>query len=205
VADRAYLRPEARRRQLLEAASRVFDRGGLGAITMSAVAEEAGASRRLVYDHFADLSELNAAFFEDRVARYAARIDAAVERSSAGGVRSFAGAIAELLAVSSDDLRALALVLADGATPSLAGARAALQEHLRSRWQPVLAEQGIAPDVAAALMWTLATSFVNLAELAHAGELSHDASQSIAVAITASLPEITDRLVERSTPRPELS
>ncbi len=72
MAARAYLRPDERRRQLLDAASRLFDRGGFTAITVSAVATEAGASRRLVYDHFADLGDLYAAFFEDRVARWAA-------------------------------------------------------------------------------------------------------------------------------------
>ena len=61
MATRPYLRPDERRRQLLEAASRLFDRGGFTAVTMSAVAAEAGASRRLVYDHFADLPKIGRA------------------------------------------------------------------------------------------------------------------------------------------------
>ena len=161
---RSYLRPEARRRQLLDAASRLFDRGGFTAITMSAVAAEAGASRRLVYDHFADLGLLYEAFFEDRVARYAAAIDAA---SAADGdrTRSLAGALHELLAVPPEDLRAVHLLLADQAIPELAGARDALRAHLQARWFPVLAALGVEADVAGALLWSLAASFVTLAGL----------------------------------------
>jgi len=46
VGERSYLRPGERRRQLLDAASRLFDRGGFTAITVSAVAAEALRSVR---------------------------------------------------------------------------------------------------------------------------------------------------------------
>ena len=55
---RPYLRAELRRNQLLEAADRLFARSGYAGITMQAVAAEAGVSRRLVYDHFSDVSTL---------------------------------------------------------------------------------------------------------------------------------------------------
>lgn len=194
MGERAYLRPEARRRQLLDAASRLFDRDGFTAITVSAVAAEAGASRRLVYDHFTDVGDLYAAFFEDRVARYASAIDAASAPRRAGGARSFTGAVAELLAVPPEDLRAIQLVLADGATPELAGARAALRDHLHARWLPTLAALGVELEVAAALLWTLATSFVGLADLVHRGGLAPASADALAAAIAASLPDIAERL-----------
>lgn len=194
MGERAYLRPEARRRQLLDAASRLFDRGGFTAITVSAVAAEAGASRRLVYDHFTDLGDLYAAFFEDRVARYAGAIDAASAPRNPGDGRSFTGAVIELLAVPPDDLRAIQLVLADGATPELAGARAALRDHLQARWLPTLAASGVELEVATALLWTLAASFVSLADLVHRGSLAPGSADALAAAIAASLPDITQRL-----------
>ncbi len=49
---RPYLRAAARRRQLLDAAGRLFDRSGFGGITMAGAAVEAGVSRQLVYDHW---------------------------------------------------------------------------------------------------------------------------------------------------------
>lgn len=194
MGERAYLRPEERRRQLLDAASRLFDRGGFTAITMSAVAAEAGASRRLLYDHFADLGDLYAAFFEDRVARYGAAIDAASAAGSPSGARSFAGAVGELMSVPPEDLRAIQLVLADGATAELAGARRALGEHLDARWLPVLGPLGLDLDVARGLLWTLATSFVTIADLVHRGELTRPAADQLASALAAALPDTVERL-----------
>lgn len=200
MATRAYLRPDERRRQLLDATSRLFDRGGVTAITVSAVAAEAGASRRLVYDHFADLSALYEAFFDDRVARYASAIDAASAPSEAGGSRSIGGAVRELMAVPAEDLRVVHLLLADQATPELAGARDALQAHLQARWLPALAALGVEADVAGALLWTLAASFVTLAELAHRGELPPEAAEAMAAAMVATLPELVGHLAPRPAP-----
>lgn len=194
MGERAYLRADARRRQLLDAASRLFEQDGFTAITMSAVAAEAGASRRLVYDHFSDLGDLYAAFFEDRVARYAAAIDHASAPGSAGGPRSFEGAAGELLAVPAQDLRAIQLVLADSAAAELAGARAALRDHLRSRWLPVLEPMGIAQDTADALLWSLASSFVTVADHVQRGALAPEAGLELAAALAASLPHTVERL-----------
>ncbi len=196
MGERTYLRADARRRQLLDAASRLFDRGGFTAITVSAVAAEAGASRRLVYDHFSDLGDLYAAFFEDRVARYAEALDGA----RAGGATvadSFEAAVRELIAVPAQDLRAIQLVLADSATPDLAGARAALRTHLQSRWLPVLSRLGVEPDVASALLWVLAGSFVAVADLVQRGELSSSAGDDLAASLAASLPVTAERLARR--------
>lgn len=197
MGERAYLRPDARRRQLLDAASRLFDQGGFTAVTVSAVAAEAGASRRLVYDHFADLAELIAVFFEARVAGYAERIDAAAA-SSTGQDQGLVGATTELMAVPPEDLRAIALVLADGATPELAGARATLREHLRTRWLPALTDLGVTPDLATALMWTLATAFVGLADQAHHGDVAPESAEAVAAAIAASLPDVVERIARPS-------
>ena len=194
MATRPYLRPDERRRQLLEAASRLFDRGGFTAVTMSAVAAEAGASRRLVYDHFADLPTLYEAFFDDRVARYGAAIDAASTSGDGAGPRSIGGAVRELLAIPPEDLRPLHLLLADGATPELAGARERLRSHLQARWLPALAPLGMDPTTAGALLWTLASSFVTLAELAQRGELDQASAVALANALAASLPDVVGRL-----------
>ena len=41
-----------RREQLLRIARKIIQRGGIGALTMSALAEESGASKPVVYEHF---------------------------------------------------------------------------------------------------------------------------------------------------------
>lgn len=194
MGTRPYLRPTERRNQILDAASRLFDRGGFTAIGVSAVADEAGVSRRLIYDHFADLGDLYEAFFEHRVAQAAAAIDAASTSAGPDGPRSVEGAVRELLAVPAEDLRVLHLVLADRSTPELDRARDRLQAHLEARWLPSLGQLGVEVDTARALLWTLAASFVTLAEQVHGGRLAAPAAERLGAAMVATLPELVGRL-----------
>src|SRR5262245_26569509 len=57
-ATRPYLPSERRRADLLGVAARLVVAGGWSALTMKGLAAEAGVSRQLVYQHFADLPEL---------------------------------------------------------------------------------------------------------------------------------------------------
>jgi len=205
MGTRTYLRPQERRRQLLDAASRLFDRGGFTAITVSAVAAEAGSSRRLVYDHFTDLGELYASFFEDRVIRYATAIDAASAPDVPGEPRSLAGAFGQLLALPAQDLRAIRLLIADRSTPELAPARTALRTHLQSRWLPTLAALGYPAEVADAVLWTLAASFVTLADLVSHGELEPSAAGVLSQTLVSSLPDAAARLIPAPSPTSEIS
>lgn len=185
---RAYLRPNDRRRQLLDAASRLFDRGGLTAITMVAVAAEAGASRRLVYDHFDDLASLYEAFFEDRVARYVAAVDSGFRSGEGDPLASALGAFGQLLAVPSDDLRAIRLVIADTGIGELDRARLRLRSHLEQRWLPVMAQPDIDRDLAAAVLWSVMDGLVGLAARAANGEIPTDTATALAAALIARLP-----------------
>ena len=74
---RPYLRADDRRRQLLEVAARIAGEGGLEQLTMVKLANAAGVSRSLVYDHFSDLSSLVAAM----LMHHFAAVDEAVARS----------------------------------------------------------------------------------------------------------------------------
>jgi AcrR family transcriptional regulator len=58
---RAYLSRERRRETLLEVAAEIVEKQGWAALSMSALAEQGGTSRQLVYLHFANLEELLAA------------------------------------------------------------------------------------------------------------------------------------------------
>ena len=55
---RPYLRSDARRQQLLDVALALVDRVGLGRLTVSQLAQEAGVTRQTAYHHFADINEL---------------------------------------------------------------------------------------------------------------------------------------------------
>jgi len=68
-----------RREALLDVATKIVAAGDLDALSMEAVAVEAGVSRPLVYKHFANKGELLAAVYRREAAAYDAEIVAAVE------------------------------------------------------------------------------------------------------------------------------
>lgn len=69
----------ARRRALLEAATRSFAERGLAQTTMDDVAKSAGSSRGAVYHHFSSREELFAAAFADAMESIYAALDEALE------------------------------------------------------------------------------------------------------------------------------
>jgi AcrR family transcriptional regulator len=176
---RPYLRGEARRRQLLDAAARLFVRGGYDALTMVALAEEAGVSRRLVYDHFPDLPALYDAFFTDRTARHLDGIDAALARGGTDRVVAFSGAFAQLLAIPPDDRRAIRLVLTDVGRSDLDDLRDRVRAHVERRWLPALAGSGDR-RVARARLWMLVSALFALADLVDRDEIAASTAADLA-------------------------
>jgi len=62
---RAKPMPRAKRReQLLDVARRIIQRGGIGSLTMSALAEESGAAKPVVYEHFENAESVAVALLE---------------------------------------------------------------------------------------------------------------------------------------------
>jgi AcrR family transcriptional regulator len=188
VGKRPYLRPDARRRQLLDAASRVFLREGLTGLTMVAVATEANASRRLVYDHFEDLGAFYEAFFEDRVVHFLEAIyrievgngpvglaDAAVQR------------FAVLLSIPIEDRCAIRLVLADTSTRDLDRARARMRRQMEGGWLAAADALGVDPTRARAMLWTVMNAFLALTDLVDREEIDVAMATSIVNDLVASL------------------
>jgi AcrR family transcriptional regulator len=187
---RPYLRADARRRQLLDAATRLFARDGYAGLTMVALAAEAGVSRRLVYDHFPDLPALYDAFFDDRVSRYLDTIDRALA-AGGGDVRaSFAGAFEALLAVPADDQRVIRMLASDPGLPDLAPVQARFRRHVEARWLGALDDGRIETRRARAVLWTLVSGLFGLADLVARGELPAADALPLATALVADAPHI---------------
>ena len=72
-----------RLRQLLDVAWRVVRERGSDALTLGRLAEQAGVTKPVVYDHFATRATLFAALYEDFDQRQAVRMDAAIAASEA--------------------------------------------------------------------------------------------------------------------------
>ncbi len=189
--SRPYLRADERRRQLLDAAARLFVRDGFAGMTMVAVAAEAGASRRLVYDHFPDLAALYDAFFDDRASRYLASIDRAVEEGDGDLAASFAGAFRNLLAIPAEDQRVIRLLVADPGLRELEPLRERFRAHVEERWLGFSGSGGVDAadrDIARALLWTLASGLFGLADLVTRGEIGAEAATALATALVVTLP-----------------
>jgi AcrR family transcriptional regulator len=187
-AKRTYLRPDDRRRQLLDAASRVFLRDGLAGLTMVALAKEAHASRQLVYDHFGDLASLYEAFFEDRASRYLAAIDD-VERvpGPVGPADAAVRRFQALLSMSTEDRRAIRLVIADTSTLELDGVRTRLRRRLERHWLGAATALGVERKVARAMIWTLMSAFLALADLVDRHEIDAARATSIVTDLVSAL------------------
>ena len=78
---RRRLSREDRLRQLLDVAWQLVREEGTDALTLGRLAEQAGITKPVVYDHFATRPGLLAALYQDFDARQTAVMDAALERS----------------------------------------------------------------------------------------------------------------------------
>lgn len=76
---RVRLSREQRQRQLLDVAWRLAREEGTDALTLPRMAEEAGVTKPLIYDHFSTRNGLLTALYQDFDARQTAVIDAAIE------------------------------------------------------------------------------------------------------------------------------
>jgi AcrR family transcriptional regulator len=185
---RPYLRPADRRRHLLDATSAVFERGGLTGITMVAVAAEAGVSRRLVYDHFEDLSALFEAFFEERLVEFLAAVDHSAGGPAADPADRLLAGLRETFRQSAANLAAIELIVRDTSTPELERPRRRLRAHFDVRWLPVLYPEGTDPELGGALVWTVLGGVLALANQVAAGQLDAARATALAMAIYGHLP-----------------
>lgn len=178
---RPYLRSADRRSMLLAAAGELFDDGGFGAITMAGVATEAGVSRQLVYDHFADVDGLYLAFVQDRLARYRASLpDLAGLDLDAAARASFA----HLLSIPTTDRRILRLLLADTTNPALDRVRGRFLAEERSRWRsPTRTSEG----EARAMLAASTSALLALADAVADGDLSRRRATNLAATIAGAL------------------
>lgn len=182
TAKRPYLRAADRRRQLLDAAGRLFDRHGFGGITMAGTATEAGVSRQLLYDHFGDLEALYEAFIEDRLARYRAALP---DVSDLAPDEAAATTFGQLLAIAPNDRRVVRLLVADVGNTALDRMREHFRTQELSRW-PRRAPSRRRAGIANTAMWATTSALLALADSVTAGEISEAAATSMAVAIVQS-------------------
>jgi len=195
---RPYLRADDRRRQLLGAAQRLFAREGFGGLTMVALAAEAGVSRRLVYDHFADATELYHAVFDERAAAYRASIDEAFLTGRGDPLDSVTAVFRRILDIPPEDQRAIRTLFSGTGPADLDPIRDQLYELSVQRWLPLMTE-ALPLEVRRATVWTLANAVLVLGELVSRGQIGSGAAEAIVAGLVAGLPSQLAAGTERAT------
>jgi AcrR family transcriptional regulator len=173
-ADEAARRARAARRseQLLDATARLMEREGSQAVSMQALAEEAGVSVGLIYRYFGGKEELLFAVITDVLDAFAVRVPAAVEAAGDDPVLRLAAAFRSYCLVIDEHRHAAVLTYREGKTLS-AQHRQQLKDLEVRTSEPLrrLLREGIEAGVLSAVDVDLAA--YNLLLVAHGWALKH--------------------------------
>lgn len=165
-------RAEHRSRQLLNAAARLMDRDGSEAVSMQAVAAEAGVSVGLIYRYFGGKHDLLLAVILNVLEAFAERVPAAIEAAGDDPVERLAAAFRTYCQVIDEQRHAAVLTYRESKSLSPEG-RAKIKEMEVLTSEPLravvreAAQAGLLTHVDADLM------AYNLLLLAHAWALKH--------------------------------
>ncbi len=176
------LAPAQRRRQLFDAVGRLIKREGLARVTMVAVAAEAGVSRRLLYDFFADLSTLLRDFAIDTLARALAPSTGWADR----GVVEPGEALRDMFQLFVDldaDQRALVQVFSSASVVSqeITRVRELMEPLVVARWRPFALLDDLSDDQVLMFAETMIGLALHLAAAVHRGAIRRDAGAAVLV------------------------
>lgn len=176
------LAPAQRRRQLFDAVGRLIKREGLARVTMVAVAAEAGVSRRLLYDFFADLSTLLRDFAIDTLARGLAPSTGWADR----GVVEPGEALRDMFQLFVDldaDQRALIQVFSSASVVSqeITRVRELMEPLVLARWRPFALLNDLNDDQVLMFAETMIGLALHLAAAVHRGAMTRDAGAAVLV------------------------
>jgi AcrR family transcriptional regulator len=178
-AKRPYLAAAERREGLLDAAAEIVGRRGWGALTMVGLADAAGVSRQLVYEHFAGTSDLMVAVTRHLFERTRAETaDVLADAPSVAGeaVRRAYRLVLDLPRAQRRALRSL--VDADPALADLRRARRLIRGEILSLWTPYVQKRtGLPERDAWALTWMMISAAWGLADLVEESELTAEQSE----------------------------
>ncbi|ABC23862.1 TetR/AcrR family transcriptional regulator [Rhodospirillum rubrum] len=168
-----------RTRQLLDVAWRLIGEEGTDALTLGRLAEAAGVSKPVVYDHFGTRNGLLAALYQDYDKRQTDLFDSALATS-----RPTAQDKAEVIASSYVDCvltqgREIQAVLATlSGSPELAAIKRDYQKAFIDKCAATLAPFGGAQGLSAAGLWAMLGAAESLSEAAARGDLTKQQAQS---------------------------
>ncbi len=175
---RRRLSREARFRQLLEASWRLIGEEGTEALSLGRLAEVAGVTKPVVYDHFGTRAGLLAALYRDFDARQTALMDAAL-REGAADLEARASVIARCYVecVRSQGREIPGVVAALAGSPEMERIKREYQTAFMAKCHDLLAPFAPEQRLPAAGLWALLGAAESLSYAAAAGVV--DAAQAI--------------------------
>jgi AcrR family transcriptional regulator len=174
-AKRAYLSRDRRRQTLLEVAAGIVEREGWTALTMSALAEQGGTSRQLIYQHFPSLQKLLADtawhIFTDTMLGTQASI--AAHPASLGEAVAAAEAVTLDLPPGRGDALWQLIAGTASATAELEQMRRGMREVITGIWTPLVRKElGYSQADAKTYAWLMVIAFWGMRQLVRDGEVS---------------------------------
>lgn len=175
AAKRAYLSRDLRRQNLLEAAASIVEREGWPALTMSALAEQGGTSRQLVYQHFPSLDKLLADtawyIFDDTMR--GTRESIAAHPGSLREAAEAAEAITLDLSPGRGDALWQLIAGTAGSSPELETMRRGFRDLIGGLWASTVRKQlGLSVADSKAYAWMTVMAFWGMRQLVRDGVLS---------------------------------
>lgn len=175
AAKRAYLSRDQRRQSLLEAAAGIVERDGWPALTMSALAEQGGTSRQLIYQHFPSLDKLLADtawhIFNDTMAGTQASI--AAHPGSLREAAEAAEAITLDLSPGRGDALWQLIAGTAGSSPELDKMRRGFRDLIGNLWATTVRKQlGLSAADSKAYAWMTVMAFWGMRQLVRDGVVS---------------------------------
>ncbi|MCW2291397.1 AcrR family transcriptional regulator [Pseudomonas sp. BIGb0408] len=190
VSPRRRLPREERTRQLLQVAWQLIGDEGTDALTLGNLAEAAGVTKPVVYDHFGTRNGLLAALYQDYDERQTRIFDAAIEAAAANlQDKSRVIAVSYVNCVLTQGREISDVVAALNGSPELAAVKKQYQHAFIEKCAAILAPFCAPRGTSSAGMWAMLGAADSLSDAAVAGDISEEQAQDELQAIILGLVE----------------
>ncbi|MFG6433061.1 TetR/AcrR family transcriptional regulator [Roseateles sp. LYH14W] len=172
---RRRLSRDGRLRQLLDVSWQLIRAEGTDALTLGRLADDAGVTKPVVYDHFGARNGLLAALYQDFDVRQTAVIDAAIAASKPT-LKDKASVIASsyVECVLTQGREIPGVLAALSGSPELAAVKRQYQQAFIEKCQGILAPFAGSQGVSLASLWAMLGAAEALSQAAVAGDLSEE-------------------------------
>lgn len=172
---RRRLSRDERLRQLLDVSWALIREEGTDALTLGRLAEAAGVTKPVVYDHFGTRNGLLAALYQDFDVRQTALIDQAIAASKPtlkDKARVIAASYVDCVLTQGREIPGVLAALSG--SPELAAVKRSYQQAFIEKCQAILAPFAGPPGVSPAGLWAMLGAADALSQAAVIGDLSEE-------------------------------